>query len=116
MDEMNVIEERQKIIDRNPFCKMKIDESSVLDTVDGRTICGKCYKSRKFFCYTCYTPVIDQKYIPQVKVTFKLICNSYTFFISQKIRLFIAFHVFDEVIPGGPAERKLYASPLELLS
>ncbi|XP_033212042.1 DTW domain-containing protein 1 isoform X2 [Belonocnema kinseyi] len=72
MNEMNVLEEKQKIIDRAPFCNMKIDDSSVLDTVDGRTICGKCYKSRKFFCYTCYTPVIDQKYIPRVKLPIKI--------------------------------------------
>ncbi|XP_066603109.1 tRNA-uridine aminocarboxypropyltransferase 1 [Prorops nasuta] len=66
------LEEKQRIIDRNPFKSLKIDEAEVLNTIEGREICGTCYKSRKFFCYTCYTPVIDEKYIPRVKLPFKI--------------------------------------------
>lgn len=42
---------------RNPFEFMKIDDSQFLNTIDGRSPCPKCSKSRKFFCYTCYVPV-----------------------------------------------------------
>ena len=68
MEKHNELKKKQEIIDRAPFSKMKIDDTRILDTVVGRTICEKCYKSRKFFCYTCYTLLIDQNYIPQVKV------------------------------------------------
>lgn len=66
--EIESLEERQKVVDRAPFNHLKIDDASCLDTIEGREICGKCYKSRKFFCYSCYTPVIDQHYIPKIKV------------------------------------------------
>lgn len=66
--ELESLQERQKIVDRAPFRHLKIDDASCLDTIEGREICGKCYKSRKFFCYSCYTPVIDQKFIPKIKV------------------------------------------------
>jgi hypothetical protein len=72
------LEEHQKIIDRAPFHHLKIDDASCLNTIEGREICEKCYKSRKFFCYSCYLPVIDEKYIPRIKVNFMLlhyICN-----------------------------------------
>ena len=67
---LKALEDQQKIIDREPFRHMKIDDASCLDTIEGREICGKCYKSRKFFCYSCYSPVIDEKYIPRIKVNF----------------------------------------------
>lgn len=59
----------QKIVDRQPFQKFRIDDARVLDTIEGREICPRCYKSRKFFCYSCYTPVIDDKLFPRVKVS-----------------------------------------------
>lgn len=65
---INKLELKQQIIDRAPFRLLKINDASALDTVQGREICGKCFKSRKFFCYTCCTPVIDSKYFPRVKV------------------------------------------------
>ncbi|CAD6208256.1 GSCOCG00003263001-RA-CDS [Cotesia congregata] len=70
---LNELENKQRIIDKAPFDHLKIDDPSVLDDVQGREICGKCFKSRKFFCYTCYTPVIDSKYFPRVKVYCKVI-------------------------------------------
>ncbi|KAK2582802.1 hypothetical protein KPH14_005060 [Odynerus spinipes] len=66
------LEEKQKIIDKEPFRGLKIDDAHILDTVEGREICEHCYRSRKFFCYTCYTPVIDQKYFPRVKLPIKI--------------------------------------------
>lgn len=72
MEKSVVLEETQKIIDRAPFRGMKINDTSVLDTVDGRGICEKCYKSRKYFCYTCYTLIVDKTIIPQVKLPIKI--------------------------------------------
>ncbi|XP_024940786.1 DTW domain-containing protein 1 isoform X2 [Cephus cinctus] len=69
---LSELEEKQRIIDRAPFRKLKIDDASILDSIEGREICGTCYKSRKFFCYTCYTPVIDRNYIPRVKLPIKI--------------------------------------------
>lgn len=66
------LEEKQKVRDKAPFRHLKIEDASILDTVEGREICSKCYKSRKFFCYTCYIPVIDEKYIPRVKLPIKI--------------------------------------------
>lgn len=76
--EIKNLEERQKIIDRAPFRHLKINDAGCLDNIEGREICGKCYKSRKFFCYSCYSPVIDQKYIPRIKVTRIYIKISYS--------------------------------------
>lgn len=70
-DKLLRLEEEQRIIDRLPFRNMKIEDASVLDTLDGRRVCPECYKSRKFFCYTCYIPLIDRLYIPTINV---LIC------------------------------------------
>lgn len=71
-EECHNLEDTQKVIDREPFRGFKIDDVQILDTVQGREICDHCYKSRKFFCYTCYTPVIDQKYFPRVKLPVKI--------------------------------------------
>lgn len=70
--ETEKLQEQQKIIDRAPFRHLKITDTSILDTVEGREICGHCYKSRKFFCYTCYSPVIDPNYIPRLKLPIKI--------------------------------------------
>ncbi|KAI4502839.1 hypothetical protein M0802_001883 [Mischocyttarus mexicanus] len=66
------LEENQRIIDRSPFKNLKIDDAKILDTVEGREICEHCYRSRKFFCYTCFTPVIDDKYFPRLKLPVKI--------------------------------------------
>lgn len=52
----------------NPFANMKIADNSFLAEVSDRQPCSKCYKSRKFFCYTCYVPLPNMKPYPQVKV------------------------------------------------
>ncbi|CAB0036754.1 unnamed protein product [Trichogramma brassicae] len=67
-----ILEEKQKLIDNAPFEHLKIDDASCLETIESREICGKCFKSRKFFCYTCYTPVIDEKYLPRIKLPIKI--------------------------------------------
>lgn len=74
------LEEKQRIIDKAPFKDLKIDDAQILDTVEGREICEHCYRSRKFFCYTCFTPVIDQKYFPRLKVSSK-----YCFYVIFEI-------------------------------
>lgn len=60
--------EKQRTIDRAPFRNLKINDSKILNTLEGRRTCELCYKSRKFFCYTCCVPVIDNSYFPRVKV------------------------------------------------
>lgn len=61
-----------KNIDSNPFAGMRIDDSSILDHLEGRSPCPKCGKSRKYFCYTCYVPVQQlHGHIPMVKVSFR---------------------------------------------
>lgn len=57
----------------NPFSDLRIDAQAFLDAMDGRILCPKCGKSRKYFCYTCYVPVqgIEDR-IPKVKLPFKV--------------------------------------------
>ncbi|XP_017773814.1 PREDICTED: DTW domain-containing protein 1 [Nicrophorus vespilloides] len=58
---------------QNPFQSMDIADNSILDTINGRYICGNCFKSRKFFCYTCFTPHPElEKTIPKVKLPIKV--------------------------------------------
>lgn len=61
-------EEEQKVIDKTPFHHLKITNTQILDTIEGRKICKRCNKSRKFFCYSCYIPVISKEYFPTIKV------------------------------------------------
>lgn len=71
-EELSNLEKEQKVIDRAPFRDLKISDAGVLNTIEGRQICGRCYKSRKFFCYTCCSPVIDEQYFPKVKLPIKI--------------------------------------------
>ena len=49
-------------IDEQPFNKYQIsDKWKLLHTLDNRSVCTKCTKSRKYFCYTCYLPVAEIK-------------------------------------------------------
>lgn len=63
----------QEDIDKNPFTDLKISDTSILDTVEARSLCRKCKKSRKYFCYICYIPVpqLEGK-IPQVCLPIKI--------------------------------------------
>jgi len=68
IDNLSELEEKQRIIDGNPFCYLKINDTRELKLVESRRKCDLCQKSRKFFCYTCYHPVLSCKYYPRVKV------------------------------------------------
>lgn len=60
-------------IDAHPFDDMKISKWDMLDSINERSACSSCHKSRKYFCYTCYIPVEDlQGRIPHVKVSYSL--------------------------------------------
>ncbi|RUS76681.1 hypothetical protein EGW08_015571 [Elysia chlorotica] len=56
-------------MDYNPFPSTVISDWEFLDTVDGRSACPLCGKSRKYFCYTCLIalPQIADR-IPKVKL------------------------------------------------
>ncbi|EEB15368.1 conserved hypothetical protein [Pediculus humanus corporis] len=62
-----------KELDKDPFKNLKISDTSILDTVDERSLCKKCNKSRKYFCYVCYIPVphLEGK-IPKVSLPIKI--------------------------------------------
>ncbi|XP_043260443.1 tRNA-uridine aminocarboxypropyltransferase 1 [Colletes gigas] len=66
------LEKEQRVIDKAPFRHLKITDAQVLNTIEGREICNRCYKSRKFFCYSCCLPVIAEKYFPRVKLPIKI--------------------------------------------
>ncbi|XP_029671827.1 DTW domain-containing protein 1 [Formica exsecta] len=71
-DRLSESEMKQKTIDRAPFRNLKISDSRILNTLEGRRKCELCCKSRKFFCYTCCVPVIDNSYFPWVKLPIKI--------------------------------------------
>ncbi|EFN88253.1 DTW domain-containing protein 1 [Harpegnathos saltator] len=70
--ELSELERKQKTIDRAPFRNLSINNTTILDTIEGRMPCERCYASRKYFCYHCYLPVIDQVYFPRVKLPIKI--------------------------------------------
>ncbi|XP_074656503.1 tRNA-uridine aminocarboxypropyltransferase 1-like [Tubulanus polymorphus] len=64
-------------MENRAFPKLKISSCDFLDRIEGRTICASCKKSRKFYCYSCYKPVIDPtsehgRKIPRVKLPIKI--------------------------------------------
>ncbi|KAJ8954345.1 hypothetical protein NQ318_011016 [Aromia moschata] len=64
---------RQSYIDQKPFEGIKIDDNSILDSLEGRHPCPKCGKSRKFYCYSCYVPIQElQGKLPKVILPFKI--------------------------------------------
>jgi len=65
----------QKLIlnSTNPFTKLDIQETSILDTLQERQPCDICFKSRKFFCYNCHIPLSAVKsIIPTVKLPIQI--------------------------------------------
>ncbi|XP_015378831.1 PREDICTED: DTW domain-containing protein 1-like [Diuraphis noxia] len=58
----------------NPFEGMEISDNwQTLFNINERQPCRKCSKSRKYFCYTCYTLNADiENKIPMVKLPFKI--------------------------------------------
>ncbi|CAG9825271.1 unnamed protein product [Phaedon cochleariae] len=64
---------RQSYIDEEPFKGIKIDDNSILDSLQGRHPCPKCGKSRKFYCYSCYVPIAElEGKLPSVKLPIKI--------------------------------------------
>jgi hypothetical protein len=64
----------------SPFHGMKIDDNRFLDSVQGRNACEQCYKSRKFFCYSCFCPVGDLVgKLPKVKVLLDLTLHQHMY-------------------------------------
>lgn len=57
-------------MEENPFEGLDISSSDFLNTLENRTICPKCMKSRKFYCYNCFVPVKGiEDLIPRVQVS-----------------------------------------------
>lgn len=75
--ELSELERKQITIDKAPFRNLIISDTTILDKVEGRMPCERCFASRKYFCYHCYLPVIDQTYFPRVKVRCDLCRNLY---------------------------------------
>lgn len=50
------------------FQSLKIDDTSLLNTIVERSVCQRCGKSRKYFCYDCHIPLESTKHlIPHIK-------------------------------------------------
>ncbi|RVE51434.1 hypothetical protein evm_003835 [Chilo suppressalis] len=59
--------------DGSPFEGMMITDSQPLDALKSRSSCPKCGKSRMYFCYTCYVPVLQlEGCIPKCKLPIKV--------------------------------------------
>ncbi|CAH0557046.1 unnamed protein product [Brassicogethes aeneus] len=66
-------EARQSYRDRTPFKGFKIDDNSILGSIEGRYCCPKCGKSRKYYCYSCYVPISELAgKLPTVKLPLKI--------------------------------------------
>jgi len=54
---------------KNPFSRMNIQDTDVLDSLQERQPCDLCHKSRKFFCYSCHVPLPTIKHVlPKVNL------------------------------------------------
>ncbi|KAJ6222922.1 hypothetical protein RDWZM_001467 [Blomia tropicalis] len=60
-------------IGEHSFDQFKISSGDILKQIDERYICSECCKSRRFFCYTCYTisPKLDS-HLPQIKLPVRI--------------------------------------------
>ncbi|XP_313569.6 tRNA-uridine aminocarboxypropyltransferase 1 [Anopheles gambiae] len=57
----------------DPFQGMHIADTDFLMSVEGRSSCTVCGKSRKFFCYTCYVPVPEiAARVPRISLPVKI--------------------------------------------
>ncbi|XP_048731172.2 tRNA-uridine aminocarboxypropyltransferase 1-like [Ostrea edulis] len=60
-------------MEENPFKNLKISSSEFLNSLENRTECPKCLKSRKFYCYNCFVPVKGtEDLIPKVHLPLKI--------------------------------------------
>lgn len=68
---MNPKSKEARIRDDKPFEGMDIANSEPLGSLDSRSACPKCGKSRMYFCYTCFVPVpLLNGRIPLCKVSY----------------------------------------------
>lgn len=42
--------------------RFRIASTDFLDHIDGRTLCDRCLRSRKYFCYTCIVPLPEVRH------------------------------------------------------
>ncbi|XP_046561705.1 tRNA-uridine aminocarboxypropyltransferase 1-like [Haliotis rubra] len=105
----------------SPFSGLKIDNYHRLDEVEGRTTCEKCNKSRKYFCYSCYCPVLGlEELTPRVKLPLKVDVIKHPYERDGKstachaavISPDVSIHVFP-VIPDLDKNRTLLVFPGE---
>lgn len=67
--------------DDDPFQGMVIDSSEPLCTLNQRSACPQCGKSRMYFCYTCYVPVsVLEQRIPRCRVRFPDLSQIFYYF------------------------------------
>ncbi|KAI0231653.1 DTW domain-containing protein 1 [Lamellibrachia satsuma] len=60
-------------MEEHPFPELKLAPFDFFEDITGRSTCQKCGKSRKYYCYTCYTPTVDaQGKLPYVKLPIKV--------------------------------------------
>ncbi|KAL5010569.1 hypothetical protein ScPMuIL_012874 [Solemya velum] len=60
-------------MEADPFPGLKISSSDWLDRIKERSICQKCRRSRKYFCYTCLLPVSEvTNDLPRVELPLKV--------------------------------------------
>lgn len=73
--------------DSKPFENLIIDNCDILESIEQRTACERCCKSRKYFCYTCYIPVTSIKnLIPKIKVIHLFIFFFFFFHLKNLLR------------------------------
>ncbi|CAG4923511.1 unnamed protein product [Colias eurytheme] len=59
--------------DENPFDGLKITNTEILSTLERRSQCPRCGKSRMYFCYTCFVPISElESKIPSCKLPIKV--------------------------------------------
>ncbi|XP_046377047.1 tRNA-uridine aminocarboxypropyltransferase 1-like isoform X2 [Haliotis rufescens] len=103
----------------SPFSHLKIDNFHRLDEVEGRTTCAKCNKSRKYFCYTCYSPILGlEELTPRVRLPLKVDVIKHPYERDGKstachaavISPDVSIHIFP-VIPDYDKNRTLLVFP-----
>lgn len=63
-------------MEADPFPGLKISSSDWLDRIEERSICARCHRSRKYFCYTCFFPVGEVAgKLPRVEVSVECISS-----------------------------------------
>src|SRR6266498_2246189 len=75
-------------LQRSPFDKFKISSTAILNTLNSRSLCPKCARSMKYFCYWCYQVVGCQRSdVPYLKLPIKI--------DVWDLDLLLYFHIFN---------------------